>query len=174
MSCTRHILISLLPLFAVACRSVPEPQPSWIRLEERRWDELANLKAELWPRAFDPVDFDFPGRGHVHVRRWFLEGGPGWEYLRARFTYQNTTDKEIDEVMVSLVITSKDGQHSSIGRVRLVHPFGWTLKPGTFFADEVRAETHGIHWGEGWQWAIEVEARERNVPGEPVRNPPAK
>jgi hypothetical protein len=87
--------------------------------------------------------------------------------VRARFTYQNTTDKDIDEVMVSLVITSKDGRYSSIGRVRLVHPFGWPLKPGTFFADEVRAETQGLHWQDGWQWSVEIEARERVVPGEP-------
>jgi hypothetical protein len=81
--------------------------------------------------------------------------------VRARFTYQNTTGKDIDEVMVSLVVTSKDGRHSSVGRVRLVHPFGWPLKPGTFFADEVRAETAGLHWQQGWQWTFQIEAHER-------------
>ena len=46
----------------------------------------------------------FPGHGEITVEDWFLEGYPGNTYVRAKFTYQNTTGRQLDWVRVWLTI----------------------------------------------------------------------
>jgi hypothetical protein len=153
---------AVLPLvFVFGCATSQEPMPASVAARERAWQELDRVKAELWERNFEPVEFDLAGEGHVRVRQWFLEGGPGWEYVRARFTWQNTTGRPIDEAIVTLVVRNHDGTRQTAGKVRLVHPWGLTLNPGTFFAQEVRTQTHGIHWDpQGWTWEIQVKTKD--------------
>jgi predicted small lipoprotein YifL len=127
----------------------------------REWVVLNEQKAALAGSAHDSRVFDVPGHGAVHVREWRLEGGPGWEYVRARFTYQNTTGKALDEARVVLIVENHDGSRASAAQIRLRHPLGRKLVPGMMFADEVRAETGGLHRdSRGWKWTIAIEAVE--------------
>lgn len=122
------------------------------------WVVLQRRKAEVSGYAFDPRVFETPGQGAVQVREWHLEGGPGWEFVRAKFTYQNTTEEWVDEARITLVIENGDGSRSAAGSVRLTHPLGRKLHPGMLFNDEVRVETFGLHNdASGWRWRIAIE-----------------
>ena len=49
------------------------------------------------------------------VRSWHLEGGPGWEYVRAKFTYENTSDRPMERVHVTMYIVDGAGQVRALG-----------------------------------------------------------
>lgn len=122
------------------------------------WAVLHRQKDDAAAYAYDPRVFDVPGHGAVQVREWHLEGGPGWEFVRARFTYQNTTGEPIDEARVTLVIENGDGSRSAAGTVRLKHPLGRKLEPGMMFVDEIKVATFGLHNDpSGWRWHIAID-----------------
>jgi hypothetical protein len=144
-----------------ACASPPAPLPLHVETEARQWPRLRLLKAELWEKGYQPAVFEVPDHGQVRIDEWHLEGGPGWEYVRARFTFRNTTPRQLDEVIVTLVLRNHDGSESTVGKVRLVHPWGRALAPGTFYADEVRAPLGGIHWDpEGWSISVGIDSKD--------------
>lgn len=150
-----------LPLCGVACGSLhtdvaKERHPDFAVERARQWVELKRQKAELRPLSYDPHVFVTPGHGTVSVRFWALEGGPGWEYVRAKFTYTNTTDREFDAVHVRMIVRNHDGSRQSSSEVRLEHPLGLLLRPGTMFVDEIRTPTAGLHRDpQGWSWTME-------------------
>ena len=44
-------------------------------------------------------------------------------------------------------------------RVRLTHPWGLPLAPGTLFSDEIKVPTRGAHLGRtGWHWTVQCKA----------------
>jgi hypothetical protein len=132
--------------------------------QQRAWDELNELKAELAWEHDDPLVWSAPGHGEVLVRRWYLEGGVDWEYVRAKFTYRNTTGQPLDHVKVILSVLDPHGRVVCASRVRLVHPWGVPLGRDTLFSDEISTPTLGAHLRRGWQWRLDVEA----VPWEPA------
>ena len=88
-----------------------------------------------------------------------LEGGPGWEYVRAKFTYQNTTDQPLQDVKVMLAVLNDSGEQVAASRVELNHPWGFPLMPGTLYSDEVSVATLGAHLDDkGWHWQVTCEA----------------
>ncbi|MEM7203384.1 MAG: hypothetical protein AAF628_24185 [Planctomycetota bacterium] len=172
----RHAITPLLALpvlfGATSCQSIDWHDPPAARQElaeygaerQREWDELKALKGHVTWIGDDPVTFDFPEAGQVTVRRWSLDGGPGWESLRARFTYENTTDKFMERVRVVLYVMDEHGQRVAASRVRLTHPWGWPLRPGSMFSDEIQAPTWGAHRGEDWHWEIDLEVTPQGDP----------
>lgn len=161
MSTPRAILGFLLAAALGSCETVPEPLPAAIDYEARQWPRLKLLKAELWEQGYEPAMFEVPGHGQVRIDEWHLEGGPGWEYVRARFTYRNTSDRPLDEVIVTLVLRNHDGSKTTVGKVRLVHPWGRVMAPGMFYADEIKAPLDGIHWDpKGWSISVGIEGKD--------------
>jgi hypothetical protein len=152
------LLLSVLP--GCAASGVRElAKDPWAEARQREWDQLNRLKSNLRWDHDAPVDFSFPGQGEVRVRSWALEGGPGWEYVRAEFTYENTTDKSMDHVDVELHVLDHRGATVAAARVRLEHPWGLPLAPGTFFSDEIRAPARGVHLDpRGWHWTVRCRA----------------
>ncbi len=161
MSTLRHVLLLSAAALSWSCAMPPERLPTSIAQEAEQWPKLKLLKAELWEKSYEPAMFQVAGHGEVRVDEWHLEGGPGWEYVRARFTYRNTSERALDEVVVTLVLRNHDGAKTTVGKVRLIHPWGRPLMPGTFYADEVRAPLDGIHWDpQGWSLSVGIAGKE--------------
>lgn len=165
----RAIMVIVLAVIGLASCSLPsgfrhgldEPTPRFIEDRHRDWVLLDRQKSVLAAQSYEQQVFEVPGHGQVTVRWWALEGGPGWEYVRTRFTYLNTTDRNMDSVEVVLLVRDNDGHQSKAGGVRLVHPLGYSLKPNTLFADEVSVDTGGLHRNlSGWHWTIDIRARQ--------------
>jgi hypothetical protein len=156
--------VGLLSLALSGCASSKLddlPADEWGIERQREWDELNRQKADLRWNYDAPVHFSFPGNGDVTVRRWALEGGPGWEYVRARFTYENTTDRPMELVDIELHVLDDRGETVVASRRRLTHPWGLPLMPGTLFSDEIKVPTHGQHRDRrGWHWTVECRGRE--------------
>jgi len=136
---------------------------------QREWDQLTRMKGQLRWENDRPVRFSYPGDGDVTVRSWRLQGGPGWEYVRARFTYENTTDEAMAWVDVELSVHGSDGENVAASRVRLTHPWGLALAPGTLFSDEIVVPTAGANYSpDGWHWTMVVhgapEERDDSLP----------
>ena len=127
---------------------------------QREWNQLNQLKSDLAWNYDEPVSFSFPGQGEVTVRSWKLEGGPGWEFVRAKFTYENTTNEFMERVDIELHVLDERGVVVTSSRVGLWHPWGRPLSPGTCFSDEIRVPTGGAHLKrDGWHWTVECRAR---------------
>ena len=156
--------IWLLSCLALSSCALPGGPPSgadsWALQRQREWSELNRMKSELRWHNDEQVTREFPGAGTVTVRSWWLEGGPGWEYVRASFTYENTTGEPMERVDVELHVLDPDGEVVTSARVGLTHPWGRPLAPGMCFSDEIRVPTGGAHLNEaGWRWTVECRAR---------------
>jgi len=162
----RTTTISLLTLATLlaGCASATTPQTAPAKLtfgerEQFRWDQLNRIKANYAWRSHDVQVFDFPGSGRIIVRAWFLEGGPGWEYIRAKFTYENTTGEPVDRVQVVFTVLDPQGQPVADSKLLLVHPLGYSLAPGAFYSDEIQAPTLGAHL-QGVRWSFDCVAED--------------
>ena len=160
-----------LPFLSTACAAWeptdPSPNSSWAEERQREWRQLKQMKSDLRWGFEDPVDFSFPGQGEVRVRDWWLEGGPGWEYVRAKFTYFNSTNVAMERVEVRLTVLDPDGNTVVATKLKLVHPWGAALAPGTMFSDEIKVPTEGAHLNlAGWHWTIGCRAVPQELPAE--------
>lgn len=150
-------VLSLLVL--VGCEAPPPRNPRpWLddpRLQ--KIDELNALKAEANIDSRQPQMQEFDGKGTMFV--WFhaLEGGVGWEYLRAYYTYENSTDRDFEWIRVWLEVLDPEGLVVSRGYEVLYNPFGYLLEPGDTMTDELKVPTLGVHSQPGWSWRISCE-----------------
>ena len=160
-----------MALGLVACTTPPDPEVMW---QEQAWRDLDEAKARAEDAKGEPRVAVFPGHGEITVQDWFLEGYPGNAYVRARFTYENTTGRQLDWVRVWLTVMDADGEPVARQITDLFMPMGLPFNPGTLFGDELRTPTRDVHRNEqGWQWAVGCEAAFADYPGEPWAAPSA-
>ena len=152
-------LIALLP----ACIAPPIERSNaeeWVAQVQSDWAALDQQKATVAWDSGAPKTFVFPGTGEIEVRQWYLEGWPGNETVRVQFSYQNSTQQMMEDVKVVLTIFDREGNVAAASRVRLNHPWGLPLVPGTYFYDEIKVPTFGAHRDvEGWRWEVTCEGR---------------
>ena len=108
------------------------------RMRAQEWAQLDALKAEVQWQDPKPLVFEFEGHGDVMISKWRLEGGPGWEYIRARIVYKNTTKTAMDRARIVLKVEDGSGRTVAQSYVDLIHPWGWALRPGTTFGEEIK------------------------------------
>lgn len=167
-------------VWLAACAAPPAPPPAQVIWMEQAWQELDAAKAAAALEASgEPRVAHFPGHGEITVRDWALEGFPGHTWVRARFTYENTTGRPIDYVTVWLTVMDADGRPVARQSTDLFMPTGLALAAGSLFADELRAQTRDVHRDpQGWKWALGCEAvfmdgapADTAYPGEPWVSP---
>ena len=125
------------------------------RMEE--WRILNNEKAALAPAGMVPQMQEFIGAGTMFVWSHSLDGGPGWEYLRASYTYENTTEEAFDWVRVWCEVLDPDGRIVNRGESVLMHPLGYEMDPKDTWSDSIKVPTRGAHLRKGWSWRIGCE-----------------
>ncbi len=127
--------------------------------ELRPFEELKMQKAELWELGQEPQVFAVDGQGQATVRQWALQGWPGEEYIKARFTYENTTDKTFEHAIVWLEVLDSKGKVRGSSAVLLYNPLGYRIWPNHTNSTEIRAPTNGAHKdADGWFWRIDVKS----------------
>ncbi|HEB54560.1 MAG TPA: hypothetical protein ENI87_15015 [bacterium] len=143
-----------LPLLLAAACATPvavETQEDERILELRRFQEAQRVFRE---QNMGVHQFDFAGHGRVTVRQITLEGFPGNTYLKCRFHYQNRTDKPVVQSWVSLDVLDGEGRLRSTQSCHLIVPVPIPIARGSYYADELRTPTYGVHLEEGWTWRI--------------------
>jgi hypothetical protein len=145
----------LLSLLVAAACAVPADDES--ATYANLMASMSNLQQEQ--RRFTaatrlPQDFDFPGQGRVTVRQLSLDGYPGNTYVRCRFHYQNNTGREVLRALVSLDVLDSAGKLVASQVSVCLFPTPRAIHDGTFFADELRTQTHDVQLQPGWSWRI--------------------
>ena len=147
--------------FLTGCMGPTTPQHyarPWLndpRLEE--WEVLDGFKKKVNRDGVQPIMQEQEGCGTMFVWNHRLSGGPGWEFLRASYTYKNTSDSNFDIVRVWIDILDKEGRLVSREEDVLIHPLGFAMTPGDTWSDVLRVPTKGAHQKEGWSWRIGCE-----------------
>lgn len=149
------VLTVLAGCAGTAGLSEKEELAAYGRMRAQEWAQLDSLKAEVQWQDPKPLVFEFEGHGDVMVSKWRLEGGPGWEYIRARIVYKNTTKTDMDRARIVLKVEDGAGHVVAQSYVDLIHPWGWPLRPGTTFGEEIKVPTQGAHLDKaGWRFVV--------------------
>ena len=137
--------------------AAPSDRP-WLespRMQE--WQVLKSKKAALASAGLVPQMQEFVGAGTMFVWKHSLDGGPGWEYLRASYTYENTTEEAFDWVRVWCEILDPDGRIVNRAESVLMHPLGYEMDTNDTWSDTIKVATRGAHLRSGWRWRIGCE-----------------
>ncbi len=105
-----------------------------------------------------PQTLDFDRNGRVTIRQLSLDGYPGNTYVRARFHYQNNTGRPVLRALISLDVLDARGEMVASQVSVCIFPTPRAIHDGTFFADELRTQTHGAHEISGWTWRLTCKA----------------
>ncbi|MBL8724497.1 MAG: hypothetical protein JNK49_10650 [Planctomycetes bacterium] len=164
-----------LLLFAAACAS-PGAAGSKTHPLEQELSQFQACQQVFREQNTAPYTFDFPGHGRVTVREVTLDGFPGNTYVRCRFHYQNRTAKPVARAWVYLDVL--DGQGRMVGSQAsiLFMPIPTEIARGSYFADELRAQTYDAHLQPGWSWRIRCKAifEEEDEPLDPPAPEPGR
>lgn len=101
-----------------------------------------------------PQTIDFGTDGRVVVRQLSLDGYPGNSYVRCRFHFQNNTGRPVVRSVISLDVLDSKGELVASQSSVCIFPTPRAIHDGTFFADELRTQTHGVHESAGWSWRL--------------------
>lgn len=151
------VILSLAYLAGCAgpTHSLAHHDTPWLNdMRLKEWQKLEGLKEAVNRDGEQPQMQEHEGCGTMFVWKHSLSGGPGWEFLRASYSYKNTTDQRFDIVRVWLEILDADGRLINRKEDILVHPFGYALTPGDTWSDVLKVRTNGAHEKKGWTWRI--------------------
>ncbi len=154
------VALSALALSLGSCLNpskAPGSRP-WLnspRMEE--WRVLKSKKAAMASTGLVPQMQEFLGAGTMFVWNHSLDGGPGWEYLRASYTYENTTKQKFDWIRVWCEVLDPNGRIINRGESVLMHPLGYMMGPNDTWSDTIKVPTRGAHLRKGWSWRIGCE-----------------
>lgn len=154
---TRPTVATAVLLFAAACATpAGTGRPEHVHEIELR--QLQQAQQVFRAQHIGTREFDFPGHGRVTVREITLDGFPGQAYLRCRFHYQNRTEKPVVQAWVSLDVLDGEGRLVSTQSCRCIVPVPMPLARGSYYSDELRTPTYGVHLEPGFSWRIRCEA----------------
>ena len=129
----------------------------------KEWQKLDGFKKRVNRDGVQPQMQDHEGCGTMFVWNHALSGGPGWEFLRASYSYKNTSDSSFDIVRVWLEVLDPDGRVINRKEDILMHPLGYALSPGDTWSDVLKVDTNGVHKNKGWSWRIGCEPVQMKV-----------
>jgi len=156
----------LLPalLLLAACRHPAGPAPDRAELRSFADQHALELREfhliqdDLVARTPMPMTLELGEAGTVLLHELYLIGRPEKAFLRADFTYLNSTGVPLGSAKVSLVIRDpRSGVEVAEAR-ELDLPVGFALQPGSCYSSWIEAPTHGLHARAGWEWRIDVVA----------------
>jgi len=148
----------LLPFLSQACAVTTEPEQSVYPQLLAAMSDLEAEQRRFAVATIVPQTFDFEGQGRVTARQLALDGYPGNTYVRCRFHYENNTGRAVLRALVSLDVLDPEGRMVASQVSVCIFPTPRAIYDGTFFADELRTQTHGVHLQPGWSWRITCKA----------------
>lgn len=148
---------SLFLLLVAACAGPPTASPYEIadRLWKAHRDRLDTARAEFAARVAFPRILRGPD-GTLVVTRGAVEGLPGEEYLRVRFTYVNETNRTFDYIYVGFKVTDGFARQRNQETFELVMPIHYRFTPGSSYTDERLVPTLGAHEVPGWDFSMDA------------------
>jgi hypothetical protein len=157
----------------VSCTNAPVDESEMLA----RWDAqhdaaLAVFQAEqadLVARTPIPQQREFPGLGTLVLDGLELIGRPGKAFVRARFTFVNSSSAGFEEGRVSLYLrnplTSESwGEWLLMHAPLAIRSSGGRAGPESTYTSWIETPTQGVEFVPGWSWDLVLEAREEEAP----------
>lgn len=113
-------------------------------------------KERLEEASRSPRALDLDGVGSLIIHRVELLGGVDRPYLRARFTYVNTSGRSVPLPTISLVALSPAGRPVAEGARFLERTIGKYLEPDTSYTAWVDCDIGELYLAPGWDWTMDV------------------
>lgn len=104
-----------------------------------------------------PQRREYGDEGTLLVRQAYLGGRLGSELLRVRFTYVNSTDRDVHTARVKLTLRDPHTRTQWYETVDLVPPYSFSLTPGSTYSSWFAMPTMGVHRSPSWSWDIELD-----------------
>jgi hypothetical protein len=131
-------------------------------ISERHAQELSSFQQAQAAFASDnpmPRQLDFGSQGTILLHEAALDGPPARAELWLRYTWVNTTDHLINEVLVTITIhdpTAGGEDHGMDMPLRL--PLKFRFSPDSSYTTSIQVPTEGLHLHPGWSWDIRPKA----------------
>ena len=118
---------------------------------------------EIEQRAFVrrypvPSRSDFPGLGTLILNECELLAWPERAFVRARFTYVNTTGSRKEGVLATLLVTDPRTGEAWGESLLMRLPYKYSLTPDSTYTSWIDVPTNGVHTLAGWEWELLLEA----------------
>lgn len=159
-----RVLLPLASLLLAGCQSAEEERHAEVEriaaqhaayLEEFR---LAQIEFERANPA--PQRLDFGDQGSILIRECGLQGRPGTESLRVKFTYVNSTSRTLDSAHVFITLRDPESGSEWSEVIDVDVPFGLRFGPNSTHTSYFETPLRGIYRKPGWQWELSVQAEE--------------
>ncbi|MEE2939762.1 MAG: hypothetical protein VX460_05205 [Planctomycetota bacterium] len=165
-----RVAAALTALWAASCAAPPEDPDVLERVETRHEaDARAYRAAQAWLGAETefPTALPFDGEGTLIVHRVELLGGPERAYVRARFTYLNSTGRSLPVPTVHLALNGPGGELVETASLRLLRPLGTMYAHDNAYTGWIDVDASAVYRRQGWTWTMDLE-----VPLPPPLPPP--
>jgi hypothetical protein len=154
----RKPALLVLLLLAAACAAGCDARRGEVdAASARHAAELAQLQraqADLAARTPVPARLACGAAGTLVVHECALEGRPGREVLRVRFTWVNTTGHAVDAVRVRLVVRDPSSGDERAAASALCLPLRVPFGPDSSDTATLEVPTGGLHLRPGWTWDL--------------------
>lgn len=136
-----------------------------------RYDEVHRAEVAAFERAQAafPTGFSMPaertyeGLGTLIVSDCRLIGRPGKAFVRAEFTYVNTTGRRLDGVHATLYVDDPDSGESWGETLLMRVPYRYALTPDSTYTSWLDTPTKGVETKPGWSWDLVLEPLEEHA-----------
>lgn len=169
------LLTIAAPLALLASCAAPSGRPAGPDAELRRVEERYQADTRAYEREKQrlaagldlPMALPFDGKGTIIVHRLELLGGPERTYVRARFTYVNSTGRSVPIPTVYLELYDRSGEFLHGSGIELTRPLGTTFAHDNAYTGWIDVEARGLFRNRGWTWSMDLEVprTEPSVPG---------
>lgn len=147
-------------LLAASCTAPPRG-PGDLELVEARYEADARTyraeQARIAAATEFPAAFAFEGEGTLIVHRVELLGGPERAYVRARFTYLNSTGRSVSIPTVHLHLHAPAGDVVETASLELVRPLGSTFAHDNAYTGWIDADARNLFRSRGWTWSMDID-----------------
>ncbi|MEC7232261.1 MAG: hypothetical protein VXW31_04925 [Planctomycetota bacterium] len=151
---------AIATLLAPACVAPPESPVELAQVEARYEANARTYRAEqarLSASTEFPVAFPFDGEGTLIVHRVELLGGPDRAYVRARFTYLNSTGRPVPIPTVHLLLHDGGGEVVETASRKLVRPLGTTFAHDNAYTGWIDADARRVYRSRTWTWSVDLD-----------------
>lgn len=107
-----------------------------------------------------PTRLEFGPDGSILVRECELQGRPGSESLRVKFTFVNSTSRTFDSAQVFITLRDPDSGTEWSEVIDVSVPFGLRFGPNSTHTSYFETPLRGIYTRPGWEWELSVQTED--------------
>ncbi len=160
LAAASRLAVAMTGFWLSSCTAPPETPDGLERVEARHESDTRIYRAEQ-ARIAASTDFPsalaFDGEGTLIVHRVELLGGPERAYVRARFTYLNSTGRSVPIPTIHLNLHGAAGEIVESASVELLRPLGSTFAHDNAYTGWIDVDARDLFRRRGWTWSMDLD-----------------